>query len=448
MTRAVQIADRWHRRTPPADDVESCKKCGTRDYPYASADHGTEHRWAVRWRDPEGKQRKRLFRTKPEAQKYAGELKSSMDGGTYINPATPRTTFREVALKWQTASGIQHRPATVANVDRSLKRHILPTFGDRAIGTIRKADVQDWVTERAAVLAPSTLEVVYGTLRAVFAWAVGEYIPVSPCDSRGRADRVRLPSRTAKEVVPLSAAQVSALTDAAPDRYRAAILLTAASGLRQGELFGLEPRHIRDGEIVVRQQVSVIDGKGVHVAPVKTSSSRRVVPVPQAVTDAVRAHLDAFPVAPQLMADTTDGNRRERKVRLVFTTVAGEPVQRSPWARVWRKMMGGANKILADRGEEQIPAGTTLHTLRHTYASLLIKHGESVKVVQKRLGHASAAVTLDVYGHLWPDSDESTRAAVALGLGALIKAQSRAHTNGNPPESTEDNGNEVSDHSG
>jgi integrase len=436
MTRAVQIADRWHRRTPPADGSQPCKKCGARDYPYASADHGTELRWAVRWRDPEGKQRKRLFKRKPDAQSYAAELKSSMDDGSHTRPTTTQTTFREVALKWQEASGIQHRPATVANVDRSLKRHILPTFGSREIGAIRKADVQEWGTGRAAVLAPSTLEVVYGTLRAVFAWAVGEYVPVSPCDSRGRADRIRLPTKPTKEVVPLSNAQVSALLDAAPAGYRAAVL-TATSGLRQGELFGLEPRHIREGEVEVRQQVSVIDGKGVHIAPVKSSSSRRVVPVPTAVTGALNAHVKAFPATPQTMADTTDGNRRERKVRIVFTTAAGEPVQRSPWARTWRKMVTDANKILADQGEEQIPAGTTLHTLRHTYASLLIKHGESVKVVQKRLGHSSAAITLDTYSHLWPDSASTTRLAVEQGLGSILSESVEGTSQGTrQPEST------------
>ncbi|MGA5264284.1 tyrosine-type recombinase/integrase [Streptomyces griseoincarnatus] len=412
--RAVQIADRWHRRTPADDDAQPCR-CGTSAYPYPSADHNAEQRWAVRWRDPEGKQRKKLFKRKPDAQRYAAELKSSMDDGSYIAPADQRVTFREVAERWQQAAGVQHRPATAANVERALKNHILPAFADREIGAIRKADVQAWVTDRAAVLQPSTLEVVYGTLRSVFAWAVGEYISASPCDARGRADRIRLPRKADKEIVPLSAEQVGALLDAAPARYRAAVLLAAAAGLRQGELFGLEPGHIRDGEIDVRQQVVVVDGKGVHIAPVKSSSSRRVVPVPQAVTDAVRAHLKAFPARAQVLTDTTSGSPRERRVRLLFTTESGEPVQRSPWARVWRKMAAEAN----------VPAGTTLHTLRHTYASLLIKHGESVKVVQKRLGHASAAVTLDTYSHLWPDSDSTTRLAVEQGLGALLQGTSQ-----------------------
>ena len=62
-------------------------------------------------------------------------------------------------------------------------------------------------------------------------------------------------------------------------------------------------------------------------------------------------------------------------------------------------------------------AGTGLHALRHYYASLLIRYGESVKTVQARLGHASAAETLDTYSHLWPDSDDRTREAVDQVLG-------------------------------
>ena len=59
-----------------------------------------------------------------------------------------------------------------------------------------------------------------------------------------------------------------------------------------------------------------------------------------------------------------------------------------------------------------LPARSGLHSLRHYYASLLIRHGESVKTVQARLGHASAVETLDTYSHLWPDSDDRTREAV------------------------------------
>ena len=71
------------------------------------------------------------------------------------------------------------------------------------------------------------------------------------------------------------------------------------------------------------------------------------------------------------------------------------------------------------------PDGTGIHDLRHFYASLLIRHGESVKVVQDRLGHASAMETLDTYGHLWPDSEDRTRAAVdaVLGVSPLVSIE-------------------------
>ena len=67
----------------------------------------------------------------------------------------------------------------------------------------------------------------------------------------------------------------------------------------------------------------------------------------------------------------------------------------------------------------QLPSSTRFHDLRHHYASLLIRHGESVKTVQARLGHATAAETLDTYSHLWPDSDDRTREAVDAALGDL-----------------------------
>jgi integrase len=66
-----------------------------------------------------------------------------------------------------------------------------------------------------------------------------------------------------------------------------------------------------------------------------------------------------------------------------------------------------------------VPAATGMHDLRHYYASLLIRQGESVKTVQRRLGHATAAETLATYSHLWPDSDDRTGEAVDAILTAV-----------------------------
>jgi hypothetical protein len=70
----------------------------------------------------------------------------------------------------------------------------------------------------------------------------------------------------------------------------------------------------------------------------------------------------------------------------------------------------------------RLPGFRLENSLRHYYASLLIRHGESVKTVQSRLGHASAVETLDTYSHLWPDSDDRTRDAIDSVLGFTADA--------------------------
>jgi integrase len=74
----------------------------------------------------------------------------------------------------------------------------------------------------------------------------------------------------------------------------------------------------------------------------------------------------------------------------------------------------GASTIRAARSEvDGLPEGFTFHDLRHYLAPLLIASGADIKTVQARMRHASASTTLDVYGHLMPAADQSTRIAIA-----------------------------------
>ncbi len=92
-------------------------------------------------------------------------------------------------------------------------------------------------------------------------------------------------------------------------------------------------------------------------------------------------------------------------------------MHRNRWAEIWDRQV---------RSIDGFPKWATFHDLRHFYASLLIRHGESIKVVQARLGHASASETLDTYSHLWPDSEDQTRSAIDSVLGSALTGQSRA----------------------
>ncbi len=101
---------------------------------------------------------------------------------------------------------------------------------------------------------------------------------------------------------------------------------------------------------------------------------------------------------------------------LIFTDDKDRPMRRNRFGEVWRRAV-----VAAD-----LPKGSHFHELRHHYASVLIAGGESVSVVQARLGHATASETLDTYCHLWPDSEDRTRAVVDLAWGSRVTAVSRA----------------------
>jgi len=116
------------------------------------------------------------------------------------------------------------------------------------------------------------------------------------------------------------------------------------------------------------------------------------------VLDALAAHLSTFPPGAQ--------------DRLIFTSDNGEGIRRHRFSDgAWRPAVARAG----------LRKGTHFHDLRHYYASLLIRHGESVKVVQARLGHGSASETLDTYSHLWPDSEDRTRLAIDAVLGGKMR---------------------------
>lgn len=158
----------------------------------------------------------------------------------------------------------------------------------------------------------------------------------------------------------------------------------------------------------VDRQLVLLPGGEPYIAPPKTPASYRTVPLPQIVVDALAAHLATFPAARVEILDATHKpDPKRRRATLVFTGATGRPLRRTRFSDIWRPAAAAAGL-----GDE-----VTFHDLRHYYASLLICHGESIKVVQKRLGHKSAVETLDTYSHLWPDSDDRTREAVDEVLG-------------------------------
>ncbi len=136
------------------------------------------NRWEVRYRDPEGKQRSKLFDRKADAERFAATTAADMVRGAYVDPSAGKITFGQYAATWQAMQ--VHRRSTSEQVASHLANHVLPTFGHRPLAAIRPSEVQAWAKERATVIAPSTLEVVYRYLVA----SSGRPSPTS--SSRGR----------------------------------------------------------------------------------------------------------------------------------------------------------------------------------------------------------------------------------------------------------------------
>jgi integrase len=128
------------------------------------------------------------------------------------------------------------------------------------------------------------------------------------------------------------------------------------------------------------------------LGPLKTQSLYRTVRLPQIATGRLAAHLARWPA--------------HRELGLAFCIEGNGPILQHPFAMAW------ANA----RAKAGVPDWATPH--RHYLASVLIRSGASVKVVQARLGHSSAKTTLDVYGHLFADEEDRTRAAIDAEFGS------------------------------
>lgn len=348
----------------------------------ASIDRRPNGKWRARYRThPGGPQRAKHFDRKADAEWFLTRIQSQLNDGSYVDPSAGQTGLGEYAAEWQTAQ--VHRPTTVSQVDAHLRNHILPHFGERATASIRPSEIQSWVKGRAGVLAPATVEVVFRIFSAVLSDAVSDRLI-----ARNPAKGIKLPRKDKTPIVPPTVDQVEALLAEMPERYRAIVTLAAGTGMRQGECFGLTVDRIDflRSSITVNRQLVLADSGPPEFGPPKSDASIRTIPLPEVVGTALATHLEKW----------TPG-----ELGLVFTDAKDRPIRRNRFNEIWRPATIRA-------GVE----GLRFHDLRHFYASLLINHGESVKVVQARLGHASASETLDTYAHLWPDNEERTRAAV------------------------------------
>jgi integrase len=249
-------------------------------------------------------------------------------------------------------------------------------------------------------LAPATVQYVHAILHRALDQALRWNLI-----ARNPAEMVDAPRPERHEVTALSPEQVSTLlTTAAGDRHEALYIVALTGGLRLGELLGLRWADLNweNGTLQVRRTLSRTKRYGLTFSEPKTAKGRRSVALPTLAVEALRRH----------KARQNEEKMRMRNVwedgDLIFPNEKGKPMAR-------QSLVHRSYKALLKRAG--LP-DIRFHDLQHTAATLLLRLGEHPKVVQERLGHATIAVTMDIYSHVMPDLQRDAAAKLDRLLGA------------------------------
>ncbi|MFD9840927.1 tyrosine-type recombinase/integrase [[Kitasatospora] papulosa] len=353
-------------------------------------------KWQATVRTPAGDRDTETFTLKDQARDWAAGREAQFRRGVHRDPRAGKIKFREWHDRWWDARIAE--PHTLRGDASAMRNHVMPYWADWEMRTIGRLDVQTWV--RKLMLekkGSSAIRRSYNLLHSLMQAAVDEdLIPVTPCR------RIDLPPVVVKPPEWFTLNQAQAILDGLSRPWQTMALLGFYTGLRWGELSGLHGKRIdwRRSRLFV---VEVNTKSGIKEYP-KTAKSRREVPLPDHVLDALARHMH--------------GRDRDG---VVFTTVtkgrAGRLLDDGNWRRqTWWPAVRAACYLEAGGRRRAVPEYPP-HSMRHTCASWLVQKGVSLYEVQHLLGHESYQTT-QRYAHLAPDAHEAV-------LGAWTRLESQ-----------------------
>jgi integrase len=357
-------------------------------------------KWRARYRDPAGKERARHFARKVDAQRWLISVESAKARGEWIDPERSRMSVGEWSQRWL-ATQVQLKPSTYARYAGVVRRQILPSWQTVSLAQITHADVATWVAQlTGAGLGARTVQKAHRVLSMILDLAVRDRRLLS-----NPAVGVRLPRGESPVKRFLSADQLAALANTA-GKDRVLVLVLGYCGLRFGEAAALRVADLDLLRRRVRVERSVTDIDGQMVTTTPKTHMRREVPLPRFLAQELAVHVDG----------RSEGD-------LVFSSPRGGILRLNNFRR------RSFDRAAAAVGLPWL----TPRMLRHTAASLAVSAGANVKAVQQMLGHASAAMTLDVYAGLFGDDLDAVADRLdelASGVGADLV---RTRTAGRAP---------------
>lgn len=367
--RRAGVEDRWTKVARDADGNPQT---------VPSARHGKGLRWLARYVDERGQEHTKSFGRKVDAQEWLNKQVSDQVTGAWTDPKLSSQTFGTLAERWF-ATKATRAPKTVAGYRSLLDVVVLPRWRDVPLAEVTFEDLQEWVTGLSVNgssrfegrgLSASRVIQAHQVVSQVLRYAVrAKHLPANP------AEGIELPRKPEVEQRYLTHEQLQRLA-VASGRFRTLVLVLGYCGLRFGEAAALRVRDVdlTQRRIRVRRSVTNVTGRGLIEGPTKNHSAR-TVPVPKFLAPFLATELGERAGDDLLFGSQRGGYLTVGEVRWVFDPAA--------------TTVG--------------VGGLTPHELRHTCASLAIAAGANVKVLQTLLGHKTATLTLDRYGHLFPD---------------------------------------------
>jgi integrase len=373
--RRAGVEDRWNRTVRDLDGT-------TRTAP--TIRHGKGLRWLARYVDDHGQEHTKAFARKTDATKWLDGQTAAIVSGMHVAPRDAQLTVQQWCELW--LEGYQVHRASTVKLARTHIRQIVAEFGGMPLSAVRPSQIKTWVARlQAEGLEASYIYRTHSRLSQICADAVNDgVLGRNPCSRRTS------PPMGKSKVYVATTEQVWAIHDALPDHLQVAVLLGAFAGLRIAEVCGLRVTDVDFIRGVVHPKQQWPD------RPLKTEGSSQPIPIPRDLALLLSASVRKYPS--DMMVTAGPGTDRcsvwtlEKAMRTVRGTIEG------------------------------LPDTFTFHDLRHYLASLLIASCADIKTVQARMRHASATTTLDTYGHLWPDADESTRTAIGVVIAERAKA--------------------------
>lgn len=376
--------------------------------------------WEARYtegRDPgTGKQvQKSIYgKTQKEVREKLQAVSVSLTTGTYTAPN--KMTVGEWATIWLKEYNAKVKETTLDAYTKTIDTHIRPAMGNVELTRLNTETIQKFynglldhgrtvpqrdkdgkiikkngkpVTETAPMSAKSVRN-IHGVLHKLLAKAVAlKKIPFNPADN----SLVELPRATRKEIAPLDAEQIGEFVRRIQGtKYEDVFMVALFTGMRQSEVLGLtwDCVDLKASTIKIAKQLTrkTENNEAYHFTRPKSNKGRIIKPA-AAVMEILKRRRVKQAQQRLLVGEAWESENPPSVVNLVFSNEIGGNLSQNT-------IRTNFKEIVAAMG---IP-NARFHDLRHSYAVTSLQNGDDIKTVQGNLGHATAAFTLDVYGHV------------------------------------------------